>query len=416
MKRSTLVAALASCVCAPVLAAAPDTEAVEFYNIHLNHYFVTATASEAGGIDAGAAGEGWVRTGRSFQAWLDRAKAPADALPVCRFYSAGANSHFYTASPGECEGLKAPGSGWQYEGIAFYAQVPAQGQCAIGTVAMQRVYNDGFASGEGSNHRFVDAAPLSRVMAGEDWIDEGTQLCAVAKATGTNANLAPRRVSFDLVDGTFTGNSRWSTGPDARPRRTPHRMTLTTTADGAITGTGNGCTFTGQVDEVDGFRSLFEGTITATGCADTAYDGTYDAKLERFGRVVLKAMLDHQGSDATIAAVLTSGGQAEAPARTVEGDWTGTVRWHASNRGDVVHANRPLSLAIAAGGAVTGSGEGCTFTGSVDGEVTAAGCTEAVFNGAYSLRLVADGAGRLHAWLQRNGAGGVTQVAGMLLR
>jgi hypothetical protein len=65
-------------------AAAPDTEAIEFYNQGTGHYFVTASATEALGIDAGAAGPGWVRTGRSFQAWLTKSSAPADAVAVCR--------------------------------------------------------------------------------------------------------------------------------------------------------------------------------------------------------------------------------------------------------------------------------------------------------------------------------------------
>src|SRR5262245_19357275 len=87
-------------------AATPDTEAVEFYNTALGHYFVTTSASEALGIDAGAAGPAWVRTGRSFQAWSAAAVAPAGAQAVCRFYSSGANSHFYTASADECLELR----------------------------------------------------------------------------------------------------------------------------------------------------------------------------------------------------------------------------------------------------------------------------------------------------------------------
>ena len=150
-------------------AAAPDTEAVEFYNTTTGHYFLTANASEALGIDDGAAGPGWERTGRSFQVWSMKSAAPADAQPVCRFYSSGANSHFYTASAGECQQLKmleaternATGTvkGWGYEGTAFYVQTPTDsGQCPAGTTQIMRIYNNGFATGAGSNHRFVDDA------------------------------------------------------------------------------------------------------------------------------------------------------------------------------------------------------------------------------------------------------------------
>ena len=49
-------------------AAPPDTQAVEFFNLNLGHYFITADASEAVGIDGGSAGPGWTRTGRGFGA------------------------------------------------------------------------------------------------------------------------------------------------------------------------------------------------------------------------------------------------------------------------------------------------------------------------------------------------------------
>ena len=86
-------------------AAPPETQAVEFFNPGLQHYFITADASEALAIENGSAGAGWVRTGRSFGAWLNAANAPAGAGPVCRFYSQGANSHFFTANAGECASL-----------------------------------------------------------------------------------------------------------------------------------------------------------------------------------------------------------------------------------------------------------------------------------------------------------------------
>jgi hypothetical protein len=194
MKRTHLmVGATLSALSTMAMASAPDTEAVEFYNALNKHYFITATASEARIIDSGGAGEGWMRTGRSFQAWLKKADAPATAQPVCRFYSSGANSHFYTASGAECEGLKAARSGWQYEGIAFYIQAPVKGQCPADTVELLRIYNNGFSNGEGSNHRFVDDASLKELMVESHWIAEGTVFCAAPKSTGTSANLPGTR-------------------------------------------------------------------------------------------------------------------------------------------------------------------------------------------------------------------------------
>ena len=49
-------------------ASTPETQAVEFFNTDLGHYFLTADAAEALSVDAGAAGDGWVRTGRTFGA------------------------------------------------------------------------------------------------------------------------------------------------------------------------------------------------------------------------------------------------------------------------------------------------------------------------------------------------------------
>src|SRR6185436_2097540 len=74
---------------------------VEFHNIVLDHYFITADPAEASAIDAGRAGLGWTRTGNSFKA--------AGSAFVCRFYgsvSPGPNSHFYTADQAECLNLK----------------------------------------------------------------------------------------------------------------------------------------------------------------------------------------------------------------------------------------------------------------------------------------------------------------------
>ncbi len=206
-------------------AAAPDTEAVEFYNAATGHYFITASASEAVGVDAGAAGPGWLRTGRSFQAWTTRSVAPADASPVCRFYSSGANSHFYTASANECAQLKsmeaaerrqaaasgAPVRGWAYEGIAFYVEAPGSGGCPAGTSSLVRLYNNGFATGAGSNHRFVDDPALESLMIDRGWIPEGAFFCAESKHGGTDADLAPTVSGFSSLAGHWTGTAQWKT-------------------------------------------------------------------------------------------------------------------------------------------------------------------------------------------------------------
>jgi hypothetical protein len=374
-------------------AAAPDTEAVEFYNTTLGHYFVTTSASEALGIDAGAAGPGWVRTGRSFQAWTTKSLAPADAQAVCRFYSPGANSHFYTASADEClqlRGMEAAEraqtggvKGWSYEGVAFFVAVPQSGQCPAGTTKLVRLYNNGFATGEGANHRFVDDADLEAMMVDQQWVAEGAAFCAASKSTGTDADMPPTTTRFDAIAGTWTGSATWKAESASAETRAAHDLSLTITADGMLTGTGNGCSITGKLALGDGFRAFFRGSANATGCTDAAFNGAYPhLRLQRLGTTILMARLQREDDDETSAAAvgdevsiqasLTNGtATTPPPAATLSGDWTGTVAWLAVQHmsgGHIfegVSANQALSLSVSPTGAVTGSGFGCTVTGTL---------------------------------------------------
>jgi hypothetical protein len=160
---------------------------VEYYADGLDHYFVSASADEIAQLDSGSAG--WKRTGLSFKAWMRAADAPPAAQPVCRFYSRGVNSHFYTADASECQGLKSlemsqradattKGQsflGWQYEGIVFYALRPSNGQCPGGTTPVYRMYNDRAMKND-TNHRFTADGLMHAAMQG--WIDEGVAFCS----------------------------------------------------------------------------------------------------------------------------------------------------------------------------------------------------------------------------------------------
>ena len=428
MKRfNSLACAIASILSTAAIASAPDTEAVEYYNAFTKHYFVTATASESRIIDSGGAGEGWMRTGRSFQAWIAKAAAPADASAVCRFYSSGANSHFYTASAGECEGLKDARSGWQYEGIAFYIHAPSQGQCPAGTVELLRAYNNGFANGEGSNHRFIDDANLNELMVESKWIAEGAVFCATPKSTGTSANLRPTTTSFESLVGTWKGAARWEVETGDNDKEVTQPLELTLAADGSITGTGYGCAFTGKVTLGDGFRSLFTGSITASGCTDTAFNGQYTKiKLQRFGANTLMARMKRgDGKDeASISARLVNDAAAPPPATPASfdglaGDWVGTVGWEAESSSAQVEVNRPLELSISTAGAITGTGFGCTFTGSLaaPAQVTAAGCENAIFNGTFErIQVRREDGGRIELSFKRESGAAHVEIEGTLQR
>jgi hypothetical protein len=171
------------------LAVASTTPVVEYYSPGLDHYFMATGADEITLIDRGARGD-WKRTGYEFKAWSRPEYAPSNAVPVCRFYSRGVNSHFFTGSKQECGYLKAleqqqradatasgkEFGGWAYEGIAFYSLMPMNGSCAPGTTAVMRAYNRRAAERD-SNHRFTtDPQQHAAMTAG--WSDEGVQLCS----------------------------------------------------------------------------------------------------------------------------------------------------------------------------------------------------------------------------------------------
>jgi hypothetical protein len=158
-----------------------EARALEFYNTLLAHYFIAAGQDEIDNILAGGAGAGWELTRQSFKVWP---AIPPDALsrvgPVCRFYGAlagGPNSHFFTASPSECDFVKRQG-GWYYEGIGFYIRpVDESGKCPDGYLSVNRAYNNGWMRND-SNHRFTTSDSTIREMGRKGWAVEGTVMCA----------------------------------------------------------------------------------------------------------------------------------------------------------------------------------------------------------------------------------------------
>lgn len=148
----------------------------EFYNSGLRHYFRTASAEEAAAIDRGAAGPNWIRTGDNFYAYTAGSASPGS--DVCRFYTSGANSHFYTAFASECASLKSPSSGWTYEGLSFRIPLPSGPGCAAGTLPVYRLYNNRYAYND-SNHRFTTVYGNIAALQAQGWTYEGIAFCAL---------------------------------------------------------------------------------------------------------------------------------------------------------------------------------------------------------------------------------------------
>lgn len=159
-------------------AAAVRIPAVEYYRAGFNHYFMTADADESAGLDAGAYGGVFSRTGLGFNAW--NGPAPGTA-PVCRFFTTPGRfgvmgSHFYTADPVECDGIKS-NPDWIYEKIAFHIAVPVAGACPFGTLPVYRAFNNGQSGAP--NHRFTtDPAIYQQFTTVLGWAPEGIKFCA----------------------------------------------------------------------------------------------------------------------------------------------------------------------------------------------------------------------------------------------
>lgn len=163
----------------------------EFYNNTNKHYFMTSSVEEANAIDNGSAGPGWKRTGNSFKVWPKNSNEK-DTLLVCRFYNAGASSHFFTANPAECQALrnieidqrekaeadKQPFMGWGFEGDDYRVKVPApDGSCPSGTDQIYRAYNNRHEYND-QNHRFSPWPDDLIALQKTGWVIEGVAMCA----------------------------------------------------------------------------------------------------------------------------------------------------------------------------------------------------------------------------------------------
>lgn len=145
-----------------------DGWVVEYYNRSLDHYFMTPLASEMAVLDSGAQ-KGWQRTGYSFKVSLG-----STAQPVCRFYipPGYGDSHFYSASTGECEAT-ATAYPWllMETGALFQAELPnmSNGQCPAGLTPVYRYWNRRVDS----NHRYVTDAYVRKAMLSSGYVPEG---------------------------------------------------------------------------------------------------------------------------------------------------------------------------------------------------------------------------------------------------
>ena len=155
---------------------------IEYYDSSLDHYFITANPAEIAYLDI-AAGSFDPRTGELFYAWADPTLAPADAVPVCRFYAAGLiNSYYYTADPAQCQYLiKNAANVWALEyKAAFYVLLPdATGECAVNTLPVYKFFNNR----ADANQRHTIDLSVRRAMINRAWVPQGVGPNLVAWCT-----------------------------------------------------------------------------------------------------------------------------------------------------------------------------------------------------------------------------------------
>lgn len=169
---------------------------VEFYNVALDHYFISDLQPDIDALDTGHF-PGWARTGQSFKVYAAAPGGGAAANPVCRFYipPGKGNSHFFSASAAECAALDQKRqtdpeyAGYVYESPnAFYIALPdtTTGGCPGGTMPVFRLWNQRVDS----NHRYTTDPGIKGTMLAKSYIAEGygpnaVIMCAPTPGTAT---------------------------------------------------------------------------------------------------------------------------------------------------------------------------------------------------------------------------------------
>ena len=320
------------------------TLAVEYYYADWNFYFETSFADEIAGLDAGAYGGVWKRTGQTFNVWPSAASSPL-AVPTCRFftvYFAPKSSHFYTPNAAECAGLKATSQVWQFESIAFYiALIDANGNCPPGTIALYRFYDNGM--GGAPNHRYTTSLTIFNIMVGQGWQFEGHPVTKVfacvpgspvvaATAEGIWAgttNTGALILGFVVDDGTFYIVYTTSNGSNA----------------GVVQGTATYSN--GQFSSSDAIDINFAGL----GVVQAAVSGSYVPRSSING--VITDAAQHASFTASYSAIYDQPASLAAAAGTYSGV-TGT----SATGGNAV-------FTLSAAGAFSGSSAGCSFAGTL---------------------------------------------------
>lgn len=142
---------------------------IEFYNAHLDHYFISHLADEIAKLDDGTVIQGWERTGRRTRTFRT---AQSGTSPVCRYYipPASGDSHFFGRGAAECAATGQKNPSFVLEDSAFMQMyLPSGGACPAGTTTIYRV----FSNRADANHRYLTDTATRDVMVADGWLAEG---------------------------------------------------------------------------------------------------------------------------------------------------------------------------------------------------------------------------------------------------
>jgi hypothetical protein len=170
----------ATLVVSPQSAPVQTASVIEYYDALIDHYFITQNPQEIAALDGGLF-PGWVRTGKSFLAYLPN-QSDNRGNQVCRWYAilSGRATHFLSGSVPECalvsDRFRAT---WQQETVdAFEIALPdaITGICQPQTMPVYRVWNGRVDS----DHRYLTDIALRDSMVAMGYYAEGYGPDAVA--------------------------------------------------------------------------------------------------------------------------------------------------------------------------------------------------------------------------------------------
>lgn len=168
----------------PMIPEARGPWVVEYYEPYIDRYFITANLDEQLAAESGNFGR-WRATGMSFKS--------GGTVPICRFHGNdrinpstgspfGPNTYFYSADAGTCNFLNSildlNGKTFIFDRFDFLTTPAIEGTCPPFHVPVYRAYNNGFAQGIDSNHRYSTERHAILEVVARGWIDEGVRLCA----------------------------------------------------------------------------------------------------------------------------------------------------------------------------------------------------------------------------------------------